>query len=407
MTKDEQQAIEAEAARLISTARSHLILARGASREKRAASVFFATLAMSMEPVPVWDNPIITTMATDGKHLYYYPPFVNEITKGGNVPPLVGVLAHEAMHPAMNHHERRGDRDPTLFNIAGDLAINIPLREAGFTLPDGALFPGEGQFKKHPVDLHAEGHYALLPRDKFGGGGCGPRGPGGKGKGQGQDPGRCGGVIDGNPADHGRYAVAVARAAQAAKSIGTLPSEIERLVGDVLNPKANWRDLLWEFASVLTRSDYSWTHPNRRFVHRGLYLPSLRSMTLGELFVSVDSSGSIDDAMLAEFIAQLTAILELQPRKVTVVYHHTDVYKTQEFDAGEPLEIAKLKTGGTSHVDVFDKMAALDPPPVAMIALTDAYTQFPQQQPEIPVLWAVSGNPQPQVPWGQVVLLKD
>lgn len=49
----------------------------------------------------------IQTMATDGVSLFYNPEFVETL----NAAELAGVLAHEVMHPALQHHTRRGDRD--------------------------------------------------------------------------------------------------------------------------------------------------------------------------------------------------------------------------------------------------------------------------------------------------------
>ena len=56
----------------------------------------------------------IQTMATDGVSLFYNPAFVETL----NAAELAGVLAHEVMHPALQHHTRRGDRDLKRWNIA-------------------------------------------------------------------------------------------------------------------------------------------------------------------------------------------------------------------------------------------------------------------------------------------------
>src|SRR5258708_34796472 len=75
------------------------------------------------------------TMATDARSIFYDKIFVT----GCSDLELVGLLAHEVMHPAMQHHTRRGDRDPALWNDAADYAINPILAEAGFTLPGDVL----------------------------------------------------------------------------------------------------------------------------------------------------------------------------------------------------------------------------------------------------------------------------
>src|ERR1700756_4405855 len=51
----------------------------------------------------------------------------------------MGTLAHEVMHPALQHHTRRNGRDPRRWNMACDYAINPILVDAGLTLPEGVL----------------------------------------------------------------------------------------------------------------------------------------------------------------------------------------------------------------------------------------------------------------------------
>ena len=77
----------------------------------------------------------IQTMATDGVSLFYNPEFVDTL----NAAELAGVLAHEVMHPALQHHTRRGDRDRKRWNMACDYAINPLLLDAGLTLPKDVL----------------------------------------------------------------------------------------------------------------------------------------------------------------------------------------------------------------------------------------------------------------------------
>jgi predicted metal-dependent peptidase len=77
----------------------------------------------------------IATMATDGVSLYFNPQFV-ETLSGAE---LIGTLAHEVMHPALQHHTRRSGRSPKRWNMACDYAINPMLLDAGLTLPKGVL----------------------------------------------------------------------------------------------------------------------------------------------------------------------------------------------------------------------------------------------------------------------------
>lgn len=93
---------------------------------------FFGTLALRMVPTP---DQNIKTLCTNGKTLKYNPDFVMETSDLH----LKAMLAHEVMHVANGHTWRRGNRDKTMWNKAGDYAINHLLISAGLHLPTGAL----------------------------------------------------------------------------------------------------------------------------------------------------------------------------------------------------------------------------------------------------------------------------
>ena len=77
----------------------------------------------------------IQTMATDGVSLFYNPEFVQTL----NAAELAGVLAHDVMHPALQHHTRRADRDRERWNMACDYTIKPLLLDSGLTLPKDVL----------------------------------------------------------------------------------------------------------------------------------------------------------------------------------------------------------------------------------------------------------------------------
>jgi len=114
---------------------------------------FFGTLLFRLGGRP---SSSIATMATDGVSLLYNPEFVETL----NAAELAGVLAHEVMHPALQHHTRRGDRDPARWNIACDYAINPMLLDAGLTLPKDVLI--DNRFR----GMSAERIYNLIEEDE-------------------------------------------------------------------------------------------------------------------------------------------------------------------------------------------------------------------------------------------------
>jgi hypothetical protein len=119
---------------------------------------FFGALALRMA-LEEETKGRTRTMATDGRSIFYDKAFV----KGCSDPELIGLLAHEVMHPAMQHHTRRGDRDPSLWNDAADYAINPILTESGFTLPGHVL--NDPQYR----GMTAEQIYDALNRPHSGG----------------------------------------------------------------------------------------------------------------------------------------------------------------------------------------------------------------------------------------------
>ena len=75
---------------------------------------------------------------------------------------------------------------------------------------------------------------------------------------------------EGSPAEveqlKSEWKVKVAQAAQAAKMMGKLSAGLERFVGDLLQPRVNWRDVMNRFIVKQRNEDRTWSRPNRRFL---------------------------------------------------------------------------------------------------------------------------------------------
>lgn len=120
---------------------------------------FFGSLALRLKLVErtnmVVGSMPMTTMAVDGKHLFYHPDFVNSLS----MPHIKFVVAHEVMHCVWNHTTRLQHRDPVKWNVAGDLVINDMLKalkdEHGnqvFEMPPMALWMKEFSGHEWSVD---------------------------------------------------------------------------------------------------------------------------------------------------------------------------------------------------------------------------------------------------------------
>jgi predicted metal-dependent peptidase len=385
------QAAEKKAAANMTQARVKLVLG------KDAKSAFFATLALRLKLEPDWD---CETAKTNGKLIRYNPSYVNDLSPEQRI----GLVVHEVMHCSNAHQSRRGQREPKQWNIAGDLAINDLIREAGYSLPPGGLYPGDGEYANIASGLSAEEIYSLLPPDDKGGK-------------HGDDPGGCGAVEDAGDGDQadaamseGDWKVAVGQASNVAQQRGELPGGLARMVGQVLDPETPWQDVLRDFLStcLMARDDYTWRIPNRRFIGQGLYLPSLRSETMGHIVVAIDTSGSIDDTTLAKFGAECNGILGCHPCRVSVVYCDARVQHVDNWTPNDgELVLQAHGGGGTDHQPVWNWLRdECDEDPACVVCLTDGYTSF-GNPPDVPVLWAISPNGMGgAAPFGRTIKLK-
>lgn len=381
---------------------------------------FFGSLALRLR---LREDQTAETAWVDGVTLGFNPQYIDSLT----LETTKGLIAHEVMHIACAHHTRRQHRDPGLWNQATDYAINDLLKQAGMVLPSAALTGWDTEYSADDI-------YAKMPQPKQQGSGQSQQQQGqgqqqgqdqgqGSGQNQGQqpggDPGGCGEVRD-YPGQDGQEAspaemaqaeqeakIAAQQAAQQAKAMGSCPAGIARLVEELTQPKIDWREILRRFVEQSARSDYSWTPPNRRFIHKGLYLPSLHNEELGDIVIAMDTSGSIEDLQVAEFASELTAILEEFNATATVIHCDTEVAGVEIFTQDDlPLELHPQGGGGTDFRPPFDWIEENAPqPPAAMIYLTDLEcSRFPNE-PEYPVLWAHTDQGGETPPFGEVIEL--
>jgi predicted metal-dependent peptidase len=187
--------------------------------------------------------------------------------------------------------------------------------------------------------------------------------------------------------------------------MGKLPGCAERLLGDILAPKVDWRDTLRRFVTERAKADYSWSRPNRRYMAQGIILPGLHSWQMGAIAVAVDTSGSIDAEQLAEFAAELLGIQEdAKPASMVALYCDAAVHRVDEFTPFDPFELRSAGGGGGSDFrPVFNAIAERGESPACLVYLTDGFGTFPDSPPDYPVLWVM--NSDADAPFGEVVRL--
>ncbi len=193
------------------------------------------------------------------------------------------------------------------------------------------------------------------------------------------------------------------QAAMVAKSRGTLPGQLERLVGEVTKPKVPWQRIIEMYINDTIRDDYDMCRQDRRFIMQGIYFPELQS-NAASVVVATDTSGSIGGDELKTFVGEITGILRC--RGVSAM-------RLMACDAEITMDETLLPTdalpenfpggGGTDFRPVFkriaDNMEGI--PPALIVYLTDGYGTFPERDIGIPTIWLIaahSGTPDESLP---------
>lgn len=352
---------------------------------------FFGTIALNM---PSNLTRGVQTAATNGKRILFNPDFLEELTDEE----VKFLVAHECLHPMLEHNYRRGERDPRKWNKAADYVINKLLTDEKI-----GKMPKQGLLDDNIYNAGggtSEGIYNILPDD--GGDGDGYGGVG--------DPLDDCEDAEGTPAEKSQeqaeWRVRVAQAAQAAKMMGKMSAGLERIVGELLSPKVDWREVMQRFIVKAKTDSRTFARPNRRFASQGMYLPSVSGEVLGDIVFGIDCSGSIDDKTISQFAAEVRTVKDdLNPTCIHVIYFDSEVSHYDAVKPDEQLDIKPHGGGGTDFAPVFAKIADLGIEPVAVVMLTDLCCHSYGNKPECPVLWVSTEEKYDVPPFGEVVVM--
>ena len=356
---------------------------------------FFGTLALKLTPKEDATQP---TGYTDGNVLGYNPKWFEKLSSQQRV----GFIAHEIMHVVYMHIFRREKRQAQKWNVAADYVINWNLvHDCRMILPDGALI--DEQYK----GMTTEHVYNLLPEMEDGDGntiswddlpedfgGCGSCRDSDKDKNTNRNPEQ-------------KWTIDINQAYEAAKTAGKLPGGLSKIIDDIIKPKVNWKSVLIKFLTNTAKNDYSWIKPNRRFIARDMYLPSLYSERLESIVVAVDTSGSISDEELQIFASETSAILaSMDPESIEFLQCDTEINQHDTYTRENlPLKVEFKGRGGTDFAPVWEYIEEKGLMPKACIYLTDLYPCDWGEKPPYPVLW-VSTSDVTDVPFGDVTQIK-
>jgi predicted metal-dependent peptidase len=387
-------------------------------------------IALMKHPETAWysgimmmgENEVIDTEVTaytDGVNKRYGRKFMESIKDEAQ---LRGLIMHENLHVALKHIPRNKDlwkEDSRLANASADYVVNDIIEnmkdKAHIKLPDGALY--HPQF--HNWSLREI--YTFLKKNGKGGGG------GGKGDGTGlKNSGSGGGEFPIDSLDEHDWESQELTPEDAKKleekidkslreggiMAGRMGAKVPRAIGDLLEPKVDWREVLRDFVASATKGkdEFTWRKFNKRMLANDMYLPSLENESIGEIVVAIDTSGSIGQEQLNEFATELASICDTcSPEVVRVLWWDTSVHGEQVFKTDYANIASMLKPegfGGTYVSCVNEYVIKKNIKAECVLVFTDGYLEHDiEWQITAPTLWMVTENKSFQPPTGKLVLI--
>ena len=365
---------------------------------------FFGTLAVRLRIEDASDY--IPTAATDGRKFMFNRTFVDNLTD----PMLDFLVGHEVLHCVFDHMEARGDRLPRLYNAAADFNINMTLVEQNIGEPitsdklDGGSmcldwkYTGWNSYEIYDdlfenakdaegMDVHLE---VTEPGD--------------------EDGDSKGVKIEMSEEERKQLADEIKQATiQAAQAAGEgVPEVIKRMINELVAPKMDWRDVLRTQLESSIKSDFTFMRPSKR--SGDVIFPGMNRDEELNICVALDTSGSISQDMLRDFLSEVSGIMDqYSSYRIHVLQFDTNVYGAEDFTSDDGRSMAEYELvggGGTDFDVVFRYLAEEDIVPDQLIMFTDGYPWSSWGNPDYcDTLFVVHGDPKQriQAPWGVTI----
>lgn len=149
------------------------------------------------------------------------------------------------------------------------------------------------------------------------------------------------------------------------------------MIDELLDPQLDWRELLAMEIRSTIRDDFTWMKPSRKGMNEGFYLPGSDVMDTVDLAVAIDTSGSIGQDMLLDFLSEIAGIMEQYVDFTLRIWcFDTQVHNPQEFtpdNMDELLDYELAGFGGTMFEPNWEFMKDNDIEPKKFVMFTDGY----------------------------------
>ena len=352
-------------------------------------------------------EPAIETAGTDGTTIYYNPNFIESITNEEQT----FVFAHEICHIAFDHIFRSEGKDKELWNIATDSIINaflkqdgLPMVEGGVDIPDAINYDAEEMYKKlleekkqqkqqdvgH--DTHSMWDNAIKKKrqeQQSQSQQLDEKQNEEQEKKRNEEIKKLTELGEKEAFKQNKIArkkqLEELREALASKSHGhgSITNSERRNITDIgmSEPLIDWRRLLKE----AVKYDVDWSYRNAG-IEDGVVTAYLEEMPRPETEIVLDTSGSINETLLRNFLRECKNIL--QTSKVKVGCFDTQFYGFAEIKDVSDIDNLKFYGGGGTDFDA--AVNAFTRKVENKIIFTDGYANMPSTP--IDAIWIVFGG---------------
>lgn len=359
---------------------------------------YFGTLASKLELVT---NDDLEAFISNGVKLEYNSDYLNEL----EINELEFIFANGAMHSSLAHDKRRNNRSGWLWQMATDMAINDMLVENGMTLPYGA------QYRKRFAGMYAEEIYAELKADilreednlEYEADDADDVEPNSEKKNQDETPQRTEEQLQEEILQEQLLAEEAISLLESEFKRGEAPKTIDRFFKLEYEGKIDWRDELKLALDRYFRDDYALLPPSKKLLYAGIYLPSTVSQTF-RLVIVVDSSGSVDEALLNVFLSEVNFLMALISNyQIEILVCDDKVHSHKTFYSGDALDVELRGGGGTDYRPAFEYIEENFDDTKLVLYFTDLEGKYPRERPNYEVKWITTKIG--EIPFGELIEL--
>ena len=349
-------------------------------------------------------------VSNDGMNILYDPEYMAGLSDGQQM----SVLAHELCHIAFRHASRGAGNDPAIWDDATDAVINQMLKRDGLELiPSWIDYP-------EAIGYDAEQYYEILlsgklDMDLIDGQMAGCENPaGGNGKeGAGSDQGDDDDETAEDPDDateendqellqeeaegEGSEDDEEALVESKESDSGNAVRQDERVVEkpEPAPPLIDWRLLMQD--TINYGVDWSYTNA---VLEDGMVRPVLEEIPVPETEIVLDTSWSVDDELLRNFLRECRSILSFSKMKAgcfdTVFYGFHDIRTEKD------IEEMDFRGGGGTDFDAAAEAFTLRVD--NRIIFTDGQAPMPEKT--LKAIWVVYGDEEIDPPGGKVIYIR-